>query len=108
MLNGDGDLVIFCLVYHLETLSDLVGSIEPSYVDHLILGDIVCDQDLSIDIIVVPDVTSFRINCQIGTFEIAIDIRFYATETEDAAYSLVPDHPVGVIKGLLHLGNAGV
>ena len=67
----------------LETLPDLVGSIEPGYVDHLILGNIVRDQDLSIDIVIVPDVTSSWIDCRIGTFEIAIDIRFYTTETED-------------------------
>jgi hypothetical protein len=75
---------------------------------HLVLGDVVGDKYLSVDVVGFPDVTVSRISCRIRTLECAVDVGLNSADTEDTADPLTPDHPVGVVERLLHLGDAQV
>jgi len=105
-LDGNGNLIVLCLVYGFETFPDLMSSIEMCDMHHLVLGDIVGNQDLHIHIVGIPDVVESLVESWIRSSYSAIDIWLDTTEMEDAVDSFAPDNPIRVVKGFFHLGDA--
>ena len=54
LLNGNCYLVVLGLMDGLKTLPDFTSCVEPTDMHHLILGDVIGDQNLHVDIILVP------------------------------------------------------
>ena len=102
-------MVVLGLMNELGTLPDLVSSVEPTDVNHLVLSDIHSYYDLSIHVHGSPIGQRVQISKDshygIRAWQSAIDIDFNTTKEKEATDKFMPDSPVGVIQLFLHLDN---